>query len=202
MCVTGRHDPQLPGSIYIELNIDDNSRTLADGIDHVVAHFPAINTLIYAAGFCQRATVDELSDEAIARMMNVGLLAPMLLVQRLKNALETPLKVMLITSSSQYTPREAESVYCATKSGLGMFGASLVMDKNIGKVLVLAPSGMKSSFWRDSDVDVTDMLDTQWVANQMVELSSGTFKHKYAKILRNPERVVIEECINNNLEPM
>ena len=80
-----------------------------------------------------------------------------------------------------------------------MFGASLVMDKAIGKVLVVAPSGMKSTFWRNTDVDVSDMLETQWVAEQVVELSSGSFKYKYAKVLRNPERVVVEECLDNTL---
>ncbi|MFT5897223.1 MAG: short-subunit dehydrogenase, partial [bacterium] len=128
--------------------------------------------------------------------------APMFLVQRLKSRLHTPLKVILVTSSSEYTPRELESVYCATKAGLGMFGASLVRDKKIGKVLVVAPSGMKSTFWRDSDAHVGGMLEAQWVAKQIVELSSGAFKYKYAKILRNPERVEVEECLDNNFEPI
>ena len=200
VCVTGRHDPKLAGSTYIELKIGGDSNNLASSIDHVLAKFPAVNTLIYSAGYCQRSYIDELSDADITQMTNVGLLAPMLFVQRLKNNLDTPLKVMLVTSSSQYTAREMESVYCATKAGLGMFGASLVRDKKIGKVLVVAPSGMRSTFWRESNVDVTGMLETQWVADQIVELSSGKFKYKYAKILRNPERVVIEECLDDNFE--
>jgi hypothetical protein len=46
------------------------------------------------------------------------------------------------------------------------------------------------------------MLEAQWVAKQIVELSSGAFKYKYAKILRNPERVEVEECLDNNFEPI
>lgn len=202
VCVTGRHDPQLANSTYIELNITSDSLSLSDRIDDVLEQFPAVNTLIYSAGYCQRSRIDELSDADIGQMTNVGLLAPMLLVKRLKNNLDTPLKVMLLTSSSQYTAREMESVYCATKAGLGMFGASLVLDSEIGKVLVVAPSGMNSSFWRDSDVDVSGMLDTRWVADMVVELSSGKFKYKFAKILRNPERVVVEECLDDNLTPI
>lgn len=200
VCITGRHDPELTGSTFIELNIDDNNNSLACSIDGVLAKFPAVNTLIYSAGYCQRAHIDELSDAEIAQMTNVGLLAPMFLVQRLKNNLDTPLKVMLVTSSSQYTARELEPVYCAAKAGLGMFGASLVMDKQIGKVLVVAPSGMKSTFWREGSVDTSEMLETDWVANQIVELSGGKFKYKFAKILRNPERVVVEECLDDNLD--
>ena len=199
VCITGRHDPGLAGSTYIELDIEGDSRNLTSNIDRLLEKFSAVNTLIYSAGYCQRAHIDELSDTNIMQMANVGLVAPMLLVQRLKNNLDTPLKVMLITSSSQYTPREMESVYCATKAGLGMLGASLVLDKKIGKVLVVAPSGMKSTFWRESDIDVSGMLETHWVAEKIVELSSGKFKYKFAKILRNPERVVVEECLDDTL---
>lgn len=202
VCITGRHDPGLAGSTYIELDIDADGSHLSQGIDRLLETFPVVNTLIYSAGFCQRAHIDELPDAAITQMANVGLVAPMLLVQRLKNRLDTPLKVMLITSSSQYTARETEPVYCATKAGLGMFGACLAMDRNIGKVLVAAPSGMKSPFWRDSDNDVSEMLETQWVADRIVELSSGAFKYKFAKILRNPERVVVEECLDEALQPI
>ena len=199
VCITGRHDPSLAGSTYIELDIDGDSRNLTSSIDRLLEKFTAVNTLIYSAGCCQRAHINELSDANIMQMTNVGLVAPMLLIQRLKNNLDTPLKVMLITSSSQYTPREMESVYCATKAGLGMLGASLVMDKKIGKVLVVAPSGMRSTFWRDSDIDVSGMLETHWVADKIVELSGGKFKYKFAKILRNPERVLVEECLDDTL---
>lgn len=199
VCITGRHDPGLAGSTYIELNMESGSCNLISNIDNLLEKFTAVNTLIYSAGFSQRAHIDELSDANLLQMTNVGLVAPMLLVQRLKNNLDTPLKVMLITSSSQYTPREMEPVYCATKAGLGMLGASLALDKTIGKVLVVAPSGMKSTFWRDSVVDVSGMLETHWVAEKIVELSSGKFKYKFAKILRNPERVVVEECLDDEL---
>lgn len=202
VCITGRHNPELAGSTYTRFDIDSDSGQLPCRIDEVLAEFPKVNTLIYSAGFSQRSSIEGLTDEDIAQMTNVGLLAPMLFVQRLKNNLDTPLKVMLVTSSSQYTARAMEPVYCATKAGLGLFGASLAQDKEIGKVLVVAPSGMKSAFWRGSDVDTTDMLDTQWVADQVVELSSGKFKYKYAKILRNPERVVVEECLDSDLTPV
>ncbi|MFK7995535.1 MAG: SDR family NAD(P)-dependent oxidoreductase [Granulosicoccus sp.] len=199
VCITGRHDPDLPGSTYLKLDIGSDNRKLAKNIDQVLAAFPAVNTLIYSAGYSQRSHIDALSDHEVSQMTNVGLLTPMLLVRRLKKNLKTPLKVMLITSSSQYTARELEPVYCATKAGLGMFGASLVQDREIGKVLVVAPSGMDSTFWRKSNVNTSKMLKTDWVANQIVALSSGQFKYKYAKILRDPRSVVVVECLDSNL---
>jgi short-subunit dehydrogenase len=199
VCITGRHDPQLDGARFIRLSMSADPGQLIQQIDAALTAFTPVNTLIYAAGFWQQGHIDTLSDDAILQMNHVGLLAPALLVQRLKRNTSTPLKVMLLTSSSQYTPRELEPLYCATKAGLAMLGACLVKDREIGKVLVVAPSGMKTAFWDGSSVDVSGMLDPYWVAQQIVELSSGAFKYKYAKILRDPPQVIIEEFLNNDL---
>lgn len=202
MCVTGRHEPDIalfPRIEYQQLSITDDVTALTLDIDKVLIRFTRVNTIVYCAGFLQRGHIDALSDAALQRMTNVGLLAPMMLIQRLKNNLDTPLKIMLITSSSQYTPRELEPAYCAVKSGLGMLGASLVRDHDIGKVLVVAPSGISSKFWEGSGEDTSTMLDVDWVAEQVVALSSGVFKYKYAKLLRNPARVDVVETLDGEL---
>lgn len=200
VCVTGRHNPGVEGIEYQRLDISEDANRLTSDISQIVAGFNDVNTLVYSAGFLQRGQIDTLSDSALQKMTNVGLLAPMLFVQRLKNNLETPLKVMLITSSSQYTPRAMEPAYCAVKAGLGMLGASLVRDDRIGKVLVAAPSGINTGFWSGTEEDTSTMLDPKWVADKIVELSSGAFKYKYARILRNPSRVEVEETLDNDLK--
>ena len=200
VCVTGRNNPIIDGVEFQHLSIVDDATKLISDIDRIVENFSDINTLIYAAGFLQRGQIDSLTDAALQQMTNVGLLAPMLFVQRLKNKLASPLKIMLITSSSQYTPRELEPAYCAVKSGLGMLGASLVRDMSIGKVLVVAPSGIDTKFWLGTDQDTSTMLDPKWVAEQTVELSSGAFKYKYAKIFREPERVEVQEVLDGDLK--
>lgn len=199
VCITGRKDPELPNTQFETLSIHADTDQLIVDIDHLLTQFGGINTLIYAAGFLQRGHIDQLNDTAIRKMINTGLTAPTLLIQRLKNKLNTPLKIILITSSSQYTARELEPLYCAVKSGLGMLGASLVQDKNIGKVLVAAPSGIDTPFWNGTDADSSTMLDTKWVCDKVVELSSGAFKYKFAKILRNPARVEVIDQLDNDL---
>ena len=202
VCITGRKNPNLPGARFQPLSVSDKSDDLACDIDNLVREFPTVNTLIYAAGYLQRGFIDDLDYQALQTMVNVGLLAPMMLVQRLKTSSNTPLKIMLITSSSQYTPRALEPAYCATKSGLGMLGASLVRDSDIGKVLVVAPSGIDTPFWAGTDEDRSTMLDAKWAAEQIVKLSSGAFKYKYAKLLRTPARSEIVECLDNNFQPI
>jgi NAD(P)-dependent dehydrogenase (short-subunit alcohol dehydrogenase family) len=199
VCITGRKNPDLQGATYQELAITHDPARLATDIDRVLDRFANVNTLVYAAGFLQRGHIDALSDDDLGAMVNVGLLAPMMLIQRLKSRSVNPLKIILITSSSQYTPRELEPAYCATKSAMGMLGASLVRDQGLGKVLVAAPSGIRTPFWKGTEEDTETMLDPSWVSDRIVELSSGSFKYKFAKILRDPARVEVVECLNNDL---
>ena len=202
VCITGRQDPHLEGAVFYPFAITDQATDLIRDIDALVADFSAVNTLIYAAGYLQRGLIDTLSAAALQTMTHVGLLAPMMLVRRLKAGASGPLKVMLITSEAQYTPRALEPAYCATKAGLAMFGASLVRDRAIGKVLVTAPSDTDTPFWAGTDQGTTMMLDAGWVAEQIVELSGGAFKYKYAKILANPARVDVVECFDNDFQPI
>jgi len=190
--ITGRKDPHTPDLRFLYLPIDHDADDWIKRINSVLAEVEKINTLIYVAGYYQEGPIDRLSDQQILAMIHVGLTAPALLVQRLKNNPGKPLKIMLITSSSQYTPRQLEPVYTAVKSGLGMLGASLSLDPAIGKVLVVAPSGMKTPFW-DKTKDTTGFLDPHWTAGKIIELSGGPFKYRFAKILRSPERVEIVE---------
>jgi len=202
VCVTGRKKPELQGAQFQPFSISANSDQLLVDIDNLLLQFQSINTLIYSAGYRERAHIDELSDADILQMINTGLAAPTLLVKRLKNKLESPLKVMLITSKSQYEPHEYEPVYSAVNAGLAMFGASLVKDMAIGKVLVTAPASIDTPFWDGSGENTGDMLDVRWVSEQIVELSSGAFKYKYATILHNPARVEIVEALDGALQPI
>lgn len=202
VCITGRKNPNAKGVMFSSFDIGHDNAKLAGDCNRLLDEFPNVNTLVFAAGFLQRDTIENLSDDALAQTTNVGLLAPMMLISRLKKHSSNPLKIMFITSSSQYTPRELEPAYCASKAAMGMLGASLARDQEIGKVLVVAPSGMRTPFWADTNEDTSEMLDPTWVCAKIVELSSGTFKYKYAKLLRSPARVDIVSCLDNKLNPI
>lgn len=83
-----------------------------------------------------------------------------------------------------------------------MLGASLVRDPGIGKVLVAAPSGIRKGFWKNTTEDTSTMLDPGWTAGQIVALSGGPFKFKYAKILRDPARVEVVDHLDNEFNPI
>lgn len=200
VCITGRKDPGLAGTRFFPLAITASSTALTRDIDSLTGVFPGVHTLVYAAGFLQRSTIDGLDDEALLAMSHVGLVAPMMLAARLKPLAPTPLKLMLVTSSSQYTPRGLEPAYAATKAGLGMLGASLARDPGIGKVLVVAPAGTRTPFWNNTNENTSTMLEPDWAAQQIVALSGGPFKYRYAKLHRNPSRVEVVETLDSKFE--
>lgn len=195
--ITGRKDPKILNMRFLHFSVSHDTNDVISQIDNLIPKLDKINTIIYVAGFYQKGQIDKLNDEQILGMVNIGLTVPALLIKRLKNNPGKPLKIMIITSSSQYTPRELEPIYTATKAGLGMLGASLSLDPEIGKVLIVAPSGMKTPFW-DKGCDTSEYLDPKWVAERIIELSSGPFKYRFAKIIRNPQRVEIVETRGNN----
>lgn len=190
--VTGRRDPQDSDINFISLDLN-TSDMLAKSLDNFVEKLPHINNLVYAAGFFQEARLSDLSDQEINNMISVGLAAPTLILQRLLKKQNQLHGFIAITSSSQYTPRLLEPVYTAVKAGLGMLAHSLSLDERIDKVLVAAPSGMKTRFYENSGRDTTGMLDPSWVADQIMEHYTPEFRCKNIRLLRGPARVEVVE---------
>jgi len=55
---------------------------------------------------------------------------------------------------------------------------------------------MATNFWNGTDKkehDTSLMLDPDWVAGAVEELRKGQFSYKFARILRGPARVEIQE---------
>jgi NAD(P)-dependent dehydrogenase (short-subunit alcohol dehydrogenase family) len=202
VCVTGRRTPDLPGAQFHPLPVTADSAALARDLDTLTTAFPGVQTLIHAAGYLERGRIETQTDTALQTITNIGVLLPMMLAARLKPRAPTPLKLMLITSSSAYTPRPNEPSYATTKAAMTMLGASLARDPGIGKVLVAAPSGIATPFWDGTDEDTSTMLDPEWVAQRIVDLSSGPFKYRHARLLRNPARVEVDETLDNNFQPI
>lgn len=186
--ITGRRDPQISGMAFHTLELGDGD--LSATLDKFTAQMPTIDTLIIAAGFYQEGQLKNLGDADIHKMMNVGLTAPLLLLQRLLKKQPRLEQVVFITSTSQFTPRLLESVYTAAKAGLAMLAESLAEDPAIGKVLVAAPAGMNTRFWENAPRPAgTSMLDAAWVAQQVMEQMQLTTHYRNVRILRDPSRV-------------
>lgn len=191
--VTGRRDSKTQGLRFLRLDLSAD-KGLPEALDALVGQLSSIDLLVYAAGFYQEGRIDEVSDADIAAMDNVGLRAPMMLLQRLLKKQGALSGFIAITSTSQFTPRLREPTYTAVKAGLAMLASSVAQDERIGKTLVVAPGGMKTKFWEGTDKDTSTMLDPKWVAEQTLGLFGDDFRYREAHILREPPRVdVVEE---------
>lgn len=193
--VTGRKEPESGQLRFVYFDIDSHTDQLPHRIDEITSSLPQqIDLLVYAAGFCQEDTIKQLTDDNIRKMMNVGLVAPTLILNRILNRQKRLPGFIAITSTSQWTPGIYEPVYTAVKAGLGMFANSLSLDPQVGKVLVAGPAGMKTNFWSNTEKDTSTMLEPAWVARQICQLYfEDNFKYKCAKILREPPRVEVLE---------
>lgn len=190
--VTGRRDPRQEGIEFIKLDLSA-APDLLERIREVVRDLPEIDLLVYAAGFFQEGTITDLTESQMQEMISVGLIAPMYVSREVLLKQDTLGGLITITSTSQWTPRLLEPVYTAVKSGLGAFSNSLSLDPRVKKTLVAGPAGMDTRFWEGTGKDTSDMLDPSWVADQILELYDGNFSYKYARILRGPQRVEVQE---------
>lgn len=193
--VTGRRKLTEPGLHFHPLDLSNKSG-LGERINELVTELPNIDLLVYAAGYFQDGTVTDLSVNQVDEMLNVGLVAAIYVSREILCKQGSLPEFVAITSTSQWTPRLKEPVYTAVKAGLGAFANSLSLDSRVGKVLVAGPAGMATNFWKGTDKkehDTSLMLDPDWVADAIQELRGGQFSYKFARILREPARVEIQE---------
>jgi short-subunit dehydrogenase len=194
--LTGRIDPKTKLK-FIKLDLSRGN--ISKKIDDLLSKIKQIDLIIYSAGFLREASIDDLTAGEIIAMNNVTLMAPELIINKIlkrQNELEG---FIVITSTSQFTPREKQSTYTASKAGLGMFANSVSLDPRIKKTLVIAPGGMKTPFWKNNkDLDISTFLEPKWVAEKTLDFyTKQHFKYMLVKFLRNPGRIEIGESREN-----
>lgn len=202
--ITGRNNPYHHDNppedglqfVYLDLSSSDG---LPSRIQAVVAVMPHIDVFVYAAGFYQENPLVKLTDDQIYEMYNVGLIAPTFLLRDILCKQDVLEDCILVTSTSQRTPRYEEPVYTATKAGLAMLGYSLVdpkhSDRQIQHMLIPAPAAMATSFWDGQGRDLSIMLNPEWVAQQIVDYADKGMRYCALKILRDPPRVEVVESM-------
>ena len=185
--ITGRNPPDMmvSGIEYYKLDLSDT-----ESIPAFVAQLPFVDTVIIAAGYAQFGSLVNLTPVEIEEMILVGMFTPIYLLQQILLRQRVLPNYIQITSTSAWTPRPDEPVYAAVKAGMTLFAESISRDSNVGRVLVAAPSGMRTAFWNGVDNDISSFLDPVWVAAQIYEDWNDTIgsRFRHIAILRNPLR--------------
>jgi short-subunit dehydrogenase len=167
---------------------------MTNSFNAILKEMGSVDTFIYTPGFYQEGNLAEISLSAIEEMIKVGLHVPIMLIRELLHHQTKIPELVLVTSTSQFVPREKEPVYTAVKAGLGQLGNSLSLDPRIEKTLVVAPAGMKTRFWKETNIDTKTMLSPAWVAGKIIALMNGVgYSYLCAKILREPPRIELIE---------
>jgi short-subunit dehydrogenase len=184
---TGRK-PKDKGFQHFE-SLPIEAGTSEQRIGQLIMKLPEISTFVFAAGYYQEGRIDELSEDEIRQMVEVGGIALMFTMRQLLKKQGHLNELITITSTSQWTPRKLEPVYNFVKAGAGHFSNAMAEDGRVGKVLVAGPSGMKTEFWKDSHPDWKKFLDAEDVASEIMKARNADYRYKYIRILRDPLRV-------------
>lgn len=191
---TGQSQKNLPAGLhFLPFRVTEHPARLSEDLDEIVADLPPMDIFVHAAGFFEKGHLDDLSDAHMAKVLNVGILAPAMLLRRLLLKQKTLSGFIAMTSTSQWIPRELEPTYTASKAGLAMLAQSAALDKRINKTLVAGPAGMDTPFWRGTGRDVTGLLAPEFVAEQVIKLWEDSYAYRLARILRDPPRIEILE---------
>jgi short-subunit dehydrogenase len=189
--VTGRKKPNVDFADFKELDLSIDP---AANIKSLIKGLPKIDRIIHSAGFYQFGRITDLSNDQIQQMISVTGVSLIYLMREILTKQDGLDELVVITSSSQWTPRKNEPVYNFVKAGTGHFANSMAEDGRVKKVLVVGPSGMRTEFWDDfKPSDLDKMLDKAWVAKQITQQLPGKYKYKFIKILRQPARVEVAD---------
>lgn len=186
--VTGRDDPRAKDITFHAINLAGPK--MVNDLEKLVETLPKIDLFVHAAGYYQEGRITDLTDEQIEDMLNVGGRSLLYGTRALLKKQTALSELVVVTSTSQWTPRQLEPLYNFVKAGAGHFANAMAEDGRVGKVLVAGPAGMNTPFWRDQpERDMSAMLDPDWVADQILAANKQNYKYKYIRILREPARV-------------
>ena len=189
--VTGRTQPEKPENHITFQPLDLSSLNYIRDIDDFIDGAEHVDRLVFSPGFYQEGTITDLSPEQIVDMIQVCGTAFIFVARAILNKQVELSECIVITSSSQWTPRKLEPVYNFTKAGLGHFAHALALDERVKKMMVAGPTGTKTAFHKGRDIDMSTYHDPDWVARQIFDYSQGDYNYKFIRILRDPPRVEV-----------
>ncbi len=194
--VTGRNGEKIKETAsleFIPLSIGTDACMLGKDIDTLLSTVGHIDTLVYTPGFNQYGKIETLTDDDIVLQLNVTITAFAFLMERLFKQQEVLKNMIVITSTSQISPRPLEPVYAGAKAGLAHLAHSIANDesKRITKTLTVLPAGMNTKLLRQRGIiDTSTLLDPAWVASEIVKYFDLQDVHyEECLILREPPRV-------------
>lgn len=189
--VTGRKHPDIADPNIQFGVLDLSSGSYADDIQAFIANTSEVDRLVFAPGYYQEGTITDLQPEQITDMVQVCGTSFIFIARSILEKQNHLSECVVVTSSSQWTPRKLEPIYNFAKAGVAHFAHALSLDERVKKMLVAGPTGTKTAFHEGRDVDMSTYHEPEWVAQQIFDYSQGDYRYKFIKILRDPASVEV-----------
>lgn len=191
--VTGRKKPDNSVENIVFKRLDLSTQNYISDIDEFVDGLETVDRLIFSPGYYQEGTVTDLTENEIIDMIQVCGSSFIFVARAILKKQNKLHEAIVITSSSQWTPRKLEPIYNFAKAGVAHFAHGLSLDERVEKMLVAGPTGTKTAFHSGRDVDMSTYHEPEWVAQQIFDYSQDDYDYKFIKILRDPASVEVAD---------
>jgi NAD(P)-dependent dehydrogenase (short-subunit alcohol dehydrogenase family) len=140
------------GHILFEIDFNDSGQ-----LDKISSDFPVIDGFINSAGILKKIPVKFLTKTIINEVLNINLISPILLIQKLLklNKINKNSSLVFISSiDGPITGHIGNSLYGASKAGINGFSKSIAVElapKQI-RVNTISPGAIESPMLKNSEI--------------------------------------------------
>lgn len=155
LVVTGRDGTRLTDTVAALSGDVHRSHvadlTVASEREALVDEAMQVDGVVHAAGVQRLAPAKLMSEKILRSVLDINLIAPMMLTQRLlhRNALETGGSIIFLSSTAAMSGTPGLSPYSASKAALHGFMRSLAVEvaKRRMRVNCIVPSAVETPMW-------------------------------------------------------
>jgi NAD(P)-dependent dehydrogenase (short-subunit alcohol dehydrogenase family) len=175
-----RTQPSIKDANFVWIKCDlANSDIITTSVKEVFE--PSINLLVSNAGVAFEEPASAATRDSYERMFSVNVLAPMLLVNALKNKI-TNSTIISISSVSDRLVEKDFALYCSSKAANTRYFEALAHELRNATVLTLLPDYVDTPMLRElqagRDFDWDIAISPQDVASLTVDLACGKVRPK------------------------
>ena len=151
-----------PSAQAFALDVNDREAVKAT-FQAVQRDMGALNILVNNAGYNARGNVREHPPEALAKVIETNLTAPVYMSRVALDYLSAPAAIVNVASLAGMVPFPGEAAYCASKAGIRAFSAAM-REEHVGTGLHVAsvcPGPVSTGFLLEDADEVPDLVFSQ-----------------------------------------
>lgn len=171
-----RSKPKLANSNFIWIECDLSETTTIPACLSLIEE-PTVDALISNAGVIRIENASEVSRTSYEETFSVNVLAPMLVVNALKDKLVNA-TIISVSSVSDRIPEAGVALYCSSKAANTLYFNALADELKAAKVVTLLPDYVDTPMLRKSmagntDFDWSATIKPEAIAALTAEIISG-----------------------------